>query len=299
MIVRSRRGLCLVVLLIAATATALQVPVLGGRVVDDAHLLTPDTRQRVEERLANLEQATGAQVVVLTVPSLDGDSIEDLSMRAVDEWKLGRKDVDNGVLLTVAVAERRVRIEVGYGLEGSIPDIIAGRIIDQQIRPAFREGDYAGGIEKAVTTIAGLIDGTTEAPPPVARSSGPKGGEAAGAGLFVFVVLSVFAFQALFSKGAGAWLLYVFLVPFWFVFPAVLVGPRIAGLGVLAWLVGFPLLRLLIWRTGFGTSFRSAHPGWVSTRGWSSSSGGGGWSGGGGFSGGGGSFGGGGASGGW
>lgn len=286
-----------VVVSVASAVLALEVPYLSGRVVDEAGLLSPAARATVESRLERLEQETGAQMAVLTVPSLEGDSLEDFSMRVVDTWKLGRGEVDDGVLLLIARDERQIRIEVGYGLEPVIPDILAGRVIRETMQPAFREGDFDGGTSRAVDVLAGLVDGSTELPPPTQPQTPP--GDMVGGLLVFIVVIGVFTLNALFASGCQGWFLYAFLTPFWFAFPSAMFGTRVGSTVGIAWLVVFPLLKLLIGSTGVGERLRQSRPGWTTwTSGGGWSSGGGGFSGGG-FSGGGGSFGGGGASGGW
>ena len=139
--------LSLVLALAAATAPALEVPYLAGRVNDLADLLSPGAEARIEEELAALERETGAQGAVLTVPSLEGDPLEDFSLRVVDTWKLGREGVDDGVLLVIARDERQVRIEVGYGLEATLTDVGSKRILSDVMTPRFRAGDFDGGVE--------------------------------------------------------------------------------------------------------------------------------------------------------
>jgi uncharacterized protein len=220
-------------------------------------------------------------------------------MRVVETWQLGERGRDNGVLILIARDDRRIRIEVGYGLEGVIPDALAGRIIDRAMTPAFRQGDFAAGTTAAVDVIGAAIRGDPEAG---ARLDPPRSADETVPGLAAAVIflamVGTFAISALVSRGAGAWILYLFLTPFFFAFPGILLGPGWGMALAAAWLIGFPILRALIWHTDAGKRFRTS-----SSRGgtmWIPS--GGSWGGGGfggGFSGGGGSFGGGGASGGW
>jgi uncharacterized protein len=161
------------VLSVAAIGRALEPPPLEGRVNDLAGLLDDAARERIEQQLAQLEQDTGAQVAVLTVPSLEGGSLEDLSLRVVEAWRLGREGVDDGALLVVAVGERQLRLEVGYGLEGVLPDAIARRIVDGVIVPRLQQGDFAGGIEAGLASVAARIRGESDpaALPPPAPSA--------------------------------------------------------------------------------------------------------------------------------
>jgi len=123
---------------LGGAAAALEVPPLGARVNDLAGLLTPEQRRALESELAAFEGETSHQVVVLTIPSLEGEAIESFSIRVVDEWKIGHRRLDNGVLLLVAAKDRRARIEVGYGLEGILPDAVAARIMREVMIPRFR-----------------------------------------------------------------------------------------------------------------------------------------------------------------
>jgi uncharacterized protein len=145
----------------AGSLLALEVPPLAGRVADLADLLDDETEALVEQWVAGLESERGAQVAVLTVPSLEGDDLEDFSIRVADAWRLGREGIDDGVLLVVARDERRLRLEVGYGLEGTIPDAVARRIVDGVIVPRFQEGDPAGGVADGVAVVVQLIRGDT------------------------------------------------------------------------------------------------------------------------------------------
>lgn len=186
-------------------AYALDVPPLEGRVNDRAGLLSPAAEQRLTSRLAAHEQATGAQLAVLTIESLEGAPVEDYSIRVVEAWKLGKKGQDNGVLLLVAKNDRKMRIEVGYGLEGSLPDILAGRIVRDVISPHFKQGDYEGGILLGVEAIIGKTggeaqavvgDGRTAAERQKAAKETPKG--VVGTVQSIFFGLVKFAFFAVF-----------------------------------------------------------------------------------------------------
>lgn len=292
-----RCTLTVVLILAALAAGALEVPYLGGRINDLAGMIDAETRQQLETRLEQLEKDTGAQVAILILPSLEGEVLEDFALKVAETWQLGRKDVDDGVLILVAEAERKIRIEVGYGLEGAIPDVTAKRIIDGLMTPRFREGDFSGGISAAVDALDKLIRGeAVDLPEPGSGTQDvPLAAQIMGMGIFT-IVIGLFSFIALFGKGGQSWFLYFFLMPFYGAFPTAFLGPKGLILFVI-WVVGFPIVRIMTWHTDWGRSFRTTHPGLI-TAATSSGSGSGGFSSGG-FSGGGGSFGGGGASGGW
>ena len=146
------------VCLVAFAAAAVDVPYLTGRVTDNAEILGADARTRLDELLRAHEQATGNQIAVLTVPTLDGESIEDFATRVFGAWKLGQKGKDNGVLVVVAPPDRQMRIEVGYGLEGALPDAAASRIVRDVMTPRFKAGDFDRGIEEGVKAIIATLD---------------------------------------------------------------------------------------------------------------------------------------------
>jgi uncharacterized protein len=148
-----------------AAAWALEVPQLRARVNDLANVLAPDQARALELKLETHEQATGQQFVLLTVPSLEGDPIEDFSIRVVEQWKLGQKKVDDGLLMIVAPNDRKLRIEVGYGLEGQVPDAFAAAVIREVLTPAFRRGAYAEGIDQAFDLLIAKGRGIAVAPP--------------------------------------------------------------------------------------------------------------------------------------
>ena len=152
--------LCALALLLASPARAEQpIPTIEARVTDLTATLTPPQRDALERRLAAFEADKGSQLAVLIVPTTQPESIEQYAIRVAEAWKLGRKGVDDGLLLLVAKEDRAVRIEVGYGLEGAVPDAIAKRIVEEVIVPHFRTGDYHGGIAAGVETLIKLISG--------------------------------------------------------------------------------------------------------------------------------------------
>src|SRR5437764_2997863 len=146
---------CLLIL----SAAALDFPALSGRVVDDANILDQTTRAALTQKLADLETKTTDQLVVVTLKSLQGTSIEDFGVQLGRRWQIGQKDKNNGVLLIVAPSERKVRIEVGYGLEGSLTDAVSRLIIEGSIVPRFRANDFAGGIARGVDDIIQVLSG--------------------------------------------------------------------------------------------------------------------------------------------
>jgi uncharacterized protein len=158
----------------ARAADGLQaIPPLSARVTDTTGTLDQAQKQNIESQLAALEQRKGAQVAVLLVPTTQPEDIAQYAIRVFDEWKLGRKNIDDGVLLIVAKNDHRVRIEVARGLEGAIPDAAGARIIREYITPKFRGGDFYGGIEDAVGALTKLIDGE-DLPPPLADENGKR-----------------------------------------------------------------------------------------------------------------------------
>ncbi len=159
-----------------ASAQNLQpIPSLERRVTDAADILPADQEAALEEKLASFEARKGAQIAVLTVASTMPEEIEQYSIRVVDAWKLGRKGVDDGALLIIAVEDRALRIEVGRGLEGVLTDLASNRIIDETITPLFRAGDYSAGINAGVDRMIGVVDGEP-LPEPEQQWQGSEGG---------------------------------------------------------------------------------------------------------------------------
>lgn len=282
---------------------ALDVPPLRGRINDYAGLIPADRARALEERLARFEAETGHQIAVLTIPSLKGDSLEDFSIRVAEAWKIGKKGFDNGAILLIARDDRKLRIEVGYGLEGVMPDAIASRIIREVITPRFRSGDFAGGIEAGVDAILKITKGEI-----LPERTRPAPGPTPSQGASLITILMITAMLALFigmtrrrlfggAVGGAASGLVTSLFASgglgFVLLPALIVGALLGGIGAALgtgsagnqW-VGKPRSRRGDWGGG-------VFPGGF---------GGGGFGGGGGnggFSGGGGGFGGGGASGSW
>ena len=154
------------------------VPAFDSPVVDTTGTLDAASRQQLEQQALALQQRKGSQLQVLVIPSTAPETIEQYAVRAFESFKLGRKGVDDGLLLIVAKDDRKVRIEVGYGLEGAIPDITTGRVIQEYMVPKFRQGDYAGGIIDATAQLVKLVDGEPLPEPVASHPTGPdRGGE--------------------------------------------------------------------------------------------------------------------------
>jgi len=290
--------LCLV---LVATATATEIPFLSRRVNDVAGILSAGTVSSLETILKQHEDSTSNQIAVLTIESLEGETIEQYSIRVVDEWKLGQKGKDNGVLLLVSRDDRKVRIEVGRGLEGDLPDITCGSIIRKQILPRFKEGNYDAGVTDGIEAILAAIKGSYVAEAEEADGSGFGDlGSRLFAGAIFIVVVGIFTAIAIFTPAGGGWFLYFFLMPFWLVFPPAILGSR-TGLTVFGiYAVGALIAKLWFNQSPAGRKLQKSFVGsgvfsssssgrWSSGSSSSSSS----------FSGGGGGFSGGGASGSW
>jgi uncharacterized protein len=282
----------LFVLLLAASAWAqVAVPPLKGRVTDLTGTLKSEQVASLEQLLRSFEARKGSQIAVLIVPTTAPETVEQYALRVAEQWKIGRKKVDDGAILVVAKDDRTLRIEVGYGLEGALNDATASRIIREVIVPRFREGDFFGGISAGVDRMIRVIDGE---PLPGPAKASPPAGEGVLQILPVLLVLALVA-GAILRRLLGRF-----------------VGSLATGglVGGLAWLlVGALAIALLAavvafvftLVSGVGGSGRRYYGGFPGGGGWGGGGfGGGGFGGGGGgFSGGGGSFGGGGASGRW
>ena len=268
--------------LLGAARADVPVPPLKARVTDLTGTLNAQQKGELEARIAAYEARRGSQIAVLLLPSTKPEEIEQYSIRVAEAWKIGRKGVDDGLILLVAKDDRRLRIEVGYGLEGVIPDSVARRVIDEKITPRFRDGDFYGGVRDGVDQLIKLAEGEKLPPPQAAAGSGQSPSQDWPQYLFfgfIFAAIAGSVLKAVFGRLPGS----------------LIAG---AGLGLLAWFMfslGIAAIAALI---GFIVTFLNTGGG--SGGGWSSGSGGssGGssssWGGGGG-----GSFGGGGSSGRW
>jgi uncharacterized protein len=287
-IARAGGGLALLLAALLVRADGpVPVPPLTARVIDLTGTLSGEAVTRIEAKLADLETRKGSQIAVLILPTTEPEDIDQFGIRLEDTWKLGRKGVNDGAYLIVAKNDRHVRIEVGYGLEGAMPDAIANRIIDESITPHFKTGDYDGGVEAGVDKMIAVVNGEPLPEPDHKWERHNNLGNVLPLLLVVVFVAGGFL-RAIFGRlfgsmatggltGGLAWLLSHFL-------------PIGLGAGVIAFL--FSLLA--------GSTSR----GWSAGSGWGGGFGGGGFGGGlggggGGFSGGGGGGGGGGASGSW
>ncbi|HET7524666.1 MAG TPA: TPM domain-containing protein [Burkholderiaceae bacterium] len=279
---------------LARAQDVLQVPPLQGRVIDQTDTLQAAQRQAMEQHLANVERELGTQIVVLIVPTTLPEDIAAYAQRVGDTWKIGRRDVGDGLLIVVAKNDRRIRIEVAKALEGAVPDLAARQIIAETITPAFRRNDYAGGLNAAIDRIAARVK-PEGLPPPDARTSRPeRGGEFDWGQLALFFFVAVPIVGSVLSRLFGR------------KFGALLTG---GGAGALAWMFGAGLLiagvaavaaLLMVGVFGIGGGNRGFGRGGPPVIWGGGGSGGWGGGGGGGFSsGGGGDFGGGGASGDW
>jgi uncharacterized protein len=216
----------------AHAQAVLPVPPLTGRVVDQTGTLTPAQTQALTAKLAAIETAHGSQVVVLIVPTTQPEDIATFSQRVADQWKVGRRDVGDGLVIVVAKTDRRVNIEVAKTLEGAIPDVLAGRIINSQIKPAFQANDYAGGLNAAVDMLGKAIAGEA-LPAPVRQGNGGGAARHGALGGFDLQDLAIFLFVG--APIAGALLTGVFGRKF----GSVLTGGAIGGI---AWFLTTSLL---------------------------------------------------------
>ena len=259
---------------VAAAFADVAIPPLESRVTDLSGTLTAEQKAALEQRIGAFEARKGSQIAVLMLPSTKPEEIEQFSIRVAEAWKIGRRGPDDGLILVVAKEDRRLRIEVGYGLEGAIPDAVANRVISEVITPKFKAGDFYGGISEGVDRLIKLVDGE-KLPPPASGSSqvGRDPGDWLGPA-FIFLIIGGAALRAMLGRFPGALAMAVVVG---------IVGALLfnAVMAVIAAIVAFvfTLLNVGNWSSGSGGGFSSG----------GSSSGGSSWGGGGGGFGGGGS----------
>jgi uncharacterized protein len=271
-----------------AVAEDAPIPPLTGRLVDLNGVLTTEQKRELEASLEAFETRKGSQIAILITGTTFPEPIETFAIRVAETWKIGRKGVDDGIIVVIARSDQAMRIEVGYGLEGAVPDAIAKRLIEEEFIPRFREGDFYGGLRAGLDRLMRVIGGE---PLPAPKQDADRGGEPRSIEayfvLFMAIVIAVGGLlRALFGRLPAATLVGV-------------------GTGLLAWLIVVPLIvAVLVGIVGFiftlaGGGHRGGLGGRAGNGGFGSGGFGGGGFGGGGFSGGGGGFGGGGASGRW
>jgi uncharacterized protein len=287
--------LALLVFWAASALAVVAVPPLVGRVVDQTGTLSSGDIASLNQTIRSFEARKGSQIAVLIVPTTDGEAIEPFSLRVAEAWKIGRKKIDDGAVLVIAKNDRHLRIEVGYGLEGALTDVTTKRIIDEEITPKFKSGDFAGGVSAGLNKMIRIIDGEKLPEPQPPHWQLQTGLFDVDAMFNPFLLIPVFLFGGLMRTmlgrlvGAGVGGGVVALIA-WFLFGS-LAAALVAGLIATVFVL-------------FSDAIASSAPG-SRSGGWSGGSSGGSWSGGGSSSsssdsgGGGGSFGGGGASGSW
>jgi len=215
----------LLLLAVAAGIAAANFPALTGRIVDSAQVIDASARAAIEQKLESLESRSGIQLVVATVKSLEGQDVESYANELFRTWKLGEKAKNNGVLLMVAPNERKVRIEVGYGLEGTLTDALSSVIITNALIPRFKTGDFSGGIERGVDDIIAVLttDSSEWQPKTSIRADRPPTADPVNWAIFAGVIIVIFflfwspgfrwiffnivlniAFDALTSRGSGS-----------------------------------------------------------------------------------------------
>jgi uncharacterized protein len=311
--ITSRFFLLPVLFLTGSILAGSDIPYLTGRVTDNAQILSEETCRSLTESLKEHESRTGNQIAVLTVPTLNGESIEEYAVEVFKEWKLGQKGKDNGILIVIVPNDRCMRIEVGYGLEGTLTDGMTGQIIRSIITPRFKNGDYDGGITDGARAVMDVLEGG-ELPDTAGEAGQAEKSntlhlqgpdlplqERILFGAFIFGIIGLFTLIGIATPGVG-WFLYLFLIPFWAMFPIVVLGTRGAFVCLVTYLIVFPVAKLLFKKSKWykkakkdlrtkgrgsigGFSFTSGGSGRSWSSGSSSFSGGGGSSGGGGASG--------------
>ena len=302
---------------------AKEVPLLHDHVNDYANIISSSTEQRLNTILLQHEQATSNQIFVLTVNRIEDDFLEGYALKVAETWKIGQKGKDNGALLLVSIQDRKVRIEVGYGLEQFLTDAKSSRIIRNELAPQFRKGNYDAGFTNAVNAMVGTIDGTYT--PAKAdkinrktRRNNQEEGDPLGMAI-VLAVMSIFLFNGFLAPGASGWIIFFMISPFMIAIFVAIFGPQYGFLAYIIFAIIYFAIRAYFFNTpkgrkmiedykkrqkdqkargGRGWSGGGWYGGTWSSGGstWSSGGGGGSSWGGGGFGGGGGSFGGGGAS---
>jgi uncharacterized protein len=240
----------------AVRAQIAEVPFMTGRITDNAGILSPEERAGISDLLKSYEETSTNQIAVLTVPSLEGGRLEEFAERVLQTWRLGEKGKRNGVLLLISPYERRIRIEVGESLREKLPEASADRVVREQMAPPFLQQDYYSGIVSGVHAICGYLEGTEAAE--VSPDEEDQGSEESFfegpelsiyervlLGSFIFGIIGLFTVIGVLTPGAG-WFLYLFLIPFWAMFPIIVVGTRGTFFILMSYLIGFPVAKLVM-----------------------------------------------------
>ncbi len=241
-----------------ARSQVAEVPFMTGRVTDNADLLSAATRSHLKEVIKAHEESSTNQIAILTLPSLEGVRLEEFAAQVLQAWKLGEKGKDNGVLLLVSPGDRRARIEVGAGLSEKLTDASADRIVRDLMAPQFQQGDYDQGIDAGIHAIIGQLEGNEQAGAEPAKDNQAKsdssfeGSDMAISerilfGAFIFGIIGLFTVIGVMTPGVG-WFLYIFLIPFWAMFPIVVVGTRGALILLIIYLVCYPVAKVVLAR---------------------------------------------------
>jgi uncharacterized protein len=251
--------LLFLIFLVKLASAAIPVPTLSGHVNDYANVLTEETIEKLEKTLQQHEQATSNQIVVLTITSLQGQTIEETANEIFNTWQLGQKDKNNGVLLLVAIEDRKMRVEVGYGLEASLTDAHSSRIIRNELVPYFKQLSYDEGITAGVTAIIGAIQGTYSAEDPgfwetLTSYEGVPSPDGLIIGAFVMFILLVFTTLVYFTQGGAGWFLFLFILVFYLTFPLAIFG-SVIGFIILAMYVGGFIYSRIYFNTSAGKAW--------------------------------------------
>lgn len=237
---------------VCARAQLAEVPYLTGRITDNAEALTPDARARLDDLIKSHQETNQDQIAVLIMPALAGMGIEEYAAQVFQAWKLG----DNGVLLVVAPGDRRVRIETGSDVKGKLSEVAANRIVRDLMAPRFQKGKFSEGIDVGVHAIVAQLEGGEAQEEPASADQtgqneeffeGPDLGisERILIGCFIFGIIGLFTAIGVVTPGVG-WFLYVFLIPFWAMFPIIVVGTRGALVLLIIYLVGYPTAKIIL-----------------------------------------------------
>ncbi len=253
-------------ILVPTVAAVSYTPI--NHVSDYAEIIDEDFEAQINALADEIEQSTTVEIAVLTIPSLEGGDIDQFAVETFEEWGVGQKDVNNGLLMVIAVEDRKWRIEVGYGLESVITDAMAGRIGRENFVENFRAEKYGQGIYGAILDVKGFVENDSSVISAYAGYDNDAGYDYENPlgftllnrillSFFVFSALGIFEFLGIVIQDYGAWFMYFFLSPFWAIFPLILFGPYV-GVGLLIMhLVCFPIIKKIGKKRGWARKLNS------------------------------------------